>query len=238
MKEIESYIETYFGIGGNDLSSVGKLFTNTTLKKNDYLLKMSQYAQSIHFVKSGYLRMYAYNESGEKEITQWISNHGMFLTDLSSFMFGTPSRWNIQALSDCELYTISKEAFQSISSFVENWAELEKLFIAKCFVTLENRVFGQLSMTAEEKVKNLMESNPDIFLIIMMHKLFISIFLSFSTITIMAQKEIKTAIDISAPPETVWEILTAFSDYENWNPFITSVEGDFIVGEKVKIIKK
>jgi len=164
MKEIESYIETYFGIGGNDLSSVGKLFTNTTLKKNDYLLKMSQYAQSIHFVKSGYLRMYAYNESGEKEITQWISNHGMFLTDLSSFMFGTPSRWNIQALSDSELYTISKEAFQSISSFVENWAELEKLFIAKCFVTLENRVFGQLSMTAEEKVKNLMESNPDIFL--------------------------------------------------------------------------
>jgi len=52
----------------------------------------------------------------------------------------------------------------------------------------------------------------------------------------MAQKEIKTAIDISAPPETVWEILTAFSDYENWNPFIISVEGDFIVGEKVKII--
>ena len=164
MKEIESYIETYFGIGGNDLSSVGQLFTNTTLKKNEYLLKMNQYARSIHFVKSGYLRVYAYSESGEKEITQWISNHGMFITDLSSFIFGTPSRWNIQALSDCELYTISREDYQSISNLVQNWAELEKLFIAKCFVTLENRVFGQLSMTAEEKVKNLLEVNPDIFL--------------------------------------------------------------------------
>ena len=164
MKEIESYIETYFGIGGNDLSSVSQLFTNTTLKKNEYLLKMDQYARSIHFVKSGYLRVYAYSESGEKEITQWISNHGMFITDLSSFIFGTPSRWNIQALSDCELYTISREDYQSISNLVQNWAELEKLFIAKCFVTLENRVFGQLSMTAEEKVKNLLEVNPDIFL--------------------------------------------------------------------------
>ena len=164
MKEIESYIEAYFGIGGNDLSSVGQLFTNTTLKKNEYLLKMDQFAQSIHFVKSGYLRVYAYSESGEKEITQWISNHGMFITDLSSFIFGTPSRWNIQALSDCELYTISREDYQSISNLVQNWAELEKLFIAKCFVTLENRVFGQLSMTAEEKVKNLLEVNPDIFL--------------------------------------------------------------------------
>ena len=140
MKEIESYIETYFGIGGNDLSSVSQLFTNTTLKKNEYLLKMDQFAQSIHFVKSGYLRVYAYSESGEKEITQWISNHGMFITDLSSFIFGTPSRWNIQALSDCELYTISREDYQSISNLVQNWAELEKLFIAKCFVTLENRV--------------------------------------------------------------------------------------------------
>ena len=164
MKEIESYIETYFGIGGNDLSSVSQLFTNTTLKKNEYLLKMDQFAQSIHFVKSGYLRVYAYSESGEKEITQWISNHGMFITDLSSFILGTPSRWNIQALSDCELYTISREDYQSISNLVQNWAELEKLFIAKCFVTLENRVFGQLSMTAEEKVKNLLEVNPDIFL--------------------------------------------------------------------------
>ena len=164
MKEIELYIEAYFGIGGNDLSSVGQLFTNTTLKKKEYLLKMNQYARSIHFVKSGYLRVYAYSESGEKEITQWISNHGMFITDLSSFIFGTPSRWNIQALSDCELYTISREDYQSISNLVQNWAELEKLFIAKCFVTLENRVFGQLSMTAEEKVKNLLEVNPDIFL--------------------------------------------------------------------------
>jgi len=164
MKEIESYIENYFGIGGKDLTPIGRLFSNTALKKNDYLLKMNQYAKSIHFVKNGYLRVFAYNESGEKEITQWISNQGMFLTDLSSFIFDNRSRWNIQALSNCELYTISKENYQSIGNYVENWAELEKLFIAKCFITLENRVFSQLSMTAEEKVKNLFELNPDVFL--------------------------------------------------------------------------
>ncbi len=164
MKEIELYIKEYFGIRDENLASIGELFSNTALKKNDYLLQMDQYAQSIHFVKSGYLRVFAYNESGEKEITQWISNQGMFLTDLSSFIFDTPSRWNIQALSNCELYTVSKENYQSIGAYVKNWPELEKLFIAKCFITLENRVFSQLSMTAEEKVRNLLELNPDIFL--------------------------------------------------------------------------
>ena len=134
MKEIESYIENYFGIKGKSLSSVARLFNNTELQKNDYLLKINQYAKNIHFVKTGYLRVFAYNATGEKEITQWISNEGMFLTDLSSFMFNAPSRWNIQALSDCELYTISKEDYEyvlnhseSIYCFVSDQEIVDKL---------------------------------------------------------------------------------------------------------------
>ena len=51
----------------------------------------------------------------------------------------------------------------------------------------------------------------------------------------MALKEIKTTIQISATPQRVWEVLTDFNQYKNWNPFITSVEGDFKVGEIVSI---
>jgi len=110
------------------------------------------------------LRVFAHSENGKKKITQWIANQGMFLTDLSSFIFNTSSRWNIQALSNCELYSISKENYHTIGVDVHNWPELEKLFIAKCFITLENRVFSQLSMTSEEKVKHLMQLNPEMFL--------------------------------------------------------------------------
>jgi len=42
----------------------------------------------------------------------------------------------------------------------------------------------------------------------------------------MAHKEIKTSIEISASPETIWKILTNFEDYENWNPFITKISGE------------
>lgn len=164
MKEIETYIQNYLGIGGRDLSAVSDLFLNKTVQKNKFLLKTDQYAQSMSFIKSGYFRVFALNGDGSKEITQWISTKGMFVTELSSFLFGTPSRFNIQALSNCELYTISKEDWKRIGNYIPNWAELEKLFIAKCFVTLENRVFHQLSMTAEEKVRHLLAMNPEIFL--------------------------------------------------------------------------
>ena len=164
MREIEKYIETYFGIGGAYLNPVSELFKYSTLEKGEYFLRKNQYSKKLSFIKAGYLRIFAPNESGDKEITQWVSSQGMFITELSSLLFNTPSRFNIQALTDCELYTISQEDYKNIKEYVPNWPELEKLFISKCFITLENRVFEQISMSAEQKDSSLMENNSDIFL--------------------------------------------------------------------------
>lgn len=46
---------------------------------------------------------------------------------------------------------------------------------------------------------------------------------------------LKTTIEIVATPEKIWSILTDFKDYPNWNPFVTSLTGDFKVGHKIKI---
>ena len=37
---------------------------------------------------------------------------------------------------------------------------------------------------------------------------------------------IETTIDIQAPTTRVWSILTAFSSYAAWNPFIIAAEGE------------
>jgi hypothetical protein len=52
-------------------------------------------------------------------------------------------------------------------------------------------------------------------------------------ITVMA-KEIRTQIVIHATPEKVWQILTNFKDYPNWNPFIKAINGNVEVGKKFK----
>ena len=38
-------------------------------------------------------------------------------------------------------------------------------------------------------------------------------------------KEIRVETEIAAPAERVWQVLTNFAAYPNWNPFIRSVEG-------------
>ncbi len=41
----------------------------------------------------------------------------------------------------------------------------------------------------------------------------------------MLTRELVTKIDIAAPPERVWEVLTDFAAYGEWNPFLTDITG-------------
>jgi hypothetical protein len=46
---------------------------------------------------------------------------------------------------------------------------------------------------------------------------------------------IKTAIDVAASPEMVWRVLTDFPAYPKWNPFIRSVQGSAMAGQRLKV---
>lgn len=45
--------------------------------------------------------------------------------------------------------------------------------------------------------------------------------------------DIKTSIRIKATPTKVWEILTDFESYPNWNPFIKSIKGQVEQGHTI-----
>jgi hypothetical protein len=47
--------------------------------------------------------------------------------------------------------------------------------------------------------------------------------------------ELHTAIDIAAPPERVWEVLTDFARYPDWNTFLQWVHGEPVVGQHLRM---
>ena len=161
MTELEHYIKSYFGIPREDLSSIVSFFHPTTLEKGHYFLKEGQICNQLSFIRSGIIRVYVATK--EKEVTQWVGTQGYFITDLSGIMFQKPGRWNIQALIDCEFYTINSIDYHNLGHIIPRWHQLEKLFIARCFTVLEDRIFQFLSMSAEERYNILFEANPELF---------------------------------------------------------------------------
>lgn len=162
MTELEHSIQSYFGeLQPGDMETIVSLFKPETIKKGDYFLQSGKQCEKLSFVQSGYLRVFV--ETEKKEITQWISTQGYFITDLSAFLFEQPARWAIQALTDTEIVTIDKKDYLELDRMVPRWQTLEKFFIARCFTILEDRIFTHLSMTAEERYHFFFERNKELF---------------------------------------------------------------------------
>jgi CRP/FNR family transcriptional regulator, anaerobic regulatory protein len=159
--ELEKYIQSFFGVNQEDLQTISTLFKPLKLPKDDYFLKTEVYANRLGFLQAGILREFLYHDG--KEVTKWISTKGYFIVDLSSFFFGKPARWNIQALTDCELFVIYQQDYAQITQLVPKWQELEKLFIARCFSILEDRIVTHLSLSAEERYNAFFAFAPELF---------------------------------------------------------------------------
>ncbi len=48
-------------------------------------------------------------------------------------------------------------------------------------------------------------------------------------------REVRTEIEISAPALSVWRVLTNFTLYPEWNPFIRSISGELINGGELSV---
>ena len=163
MSEIVNYIETYFGIRTHEIGKISDFFEAQSIEKDSYLLKQGKYQSNLSFIRNGYVRIFNIDPNSGKEITQWISTPGTLVADAACLFFNKPARFDIQTLTDCELYTISQDDFSKIGDHVKNWNHLEKMFMAKCFNMLEDRVYSHLSMTSEERYAYFFRLNPELF---------------------------------------------------------------------------
>jgi hypothetical protein len=48
-------------------------------------------------------------------------------------------------------------------------------------------------------------------------------------------KELHSEVEINAPAERVWQLLTDFASYPRWNPFIRSISGEPTTGERLEV---
>lgn len=148
---------------------VATLFREDRLSKGDYFLRQGQTVRKLSFLIQGHLRGWA--PAGDKDVTQWIFSKDYFVTDLNCLLFGQPARWNIQAIDDCVLATLPEEQYLRIHEMVPNWDQLEKQFIGQCFISMEERVFNLLSMSARERYDYLQAIHPWYFDTVPLHYL-------------------------------------------------------------------
>lgn len=161
MNDLAAHIHHYFSISHEDSGKVAELFRPETLEKGAYWQRSGKYCNKLSFLREGLLRVYVDQPGGE--VTQWIATPGYFISDIASFLFRNTARFHIQALTDVQLFTIDHAQYLTLTQTLPKWNEFEKMFTAKCFVMMENRIFDLISLSAEERYQKMLTQHPLLF---------------------------------------------------------------------------
>jgi CRP-like cAMP-binding protein len=162
MISLSEQLSTLFDLKTDQMDQLVSLFREETMEKGEFHTKEGGYHTQLSFVKEGYMRIYSHHNG--KEVTQWISAPGDFTTELGALLFNRPARWNIVALEEVKLVSLNKDDYLKLSTTMPDWPLIERAFMSKCFMQLEDRVHSFLTLTAEERYQHLMTYRKDLFL--------------------------------------------------------------------------
>jgi CRP-like cAMP-binding protein len=138
-------------------------FQHRKFNKNDFLLQEGKICNDYLFLENGFMRSYAYDTEGNDITTNfYTSNQVVF--EVSSFFNCTPSKENIQALTDCRGWFLTYQELNRLFHEVNEFRDFGRHILVRGFSSLKIRMLSMITETAEERYASLLISNPEIFL--------------------------------------------------------------------------
>lgn len=134
-------------------------FTPKKLRKRQYLLQEGDVCKYFAFVQKGLLRSYTINEKGQEHINQFAFE-GWWISDQFSFLTGEPSKYNIEAMEDCELVLLSKPAEEELLEKIPKFERYFRILLQNNLIATQRRLVSSLSQTAEERYNELITDCP------------------------------------------------------------------------------
>jgi CRP-like cAMP-binding protein len=137
-----------------------KKMSEKNTRKKILFSKKEKLTITFLFVETGAARLF--NKENKELTIRFVFQH-QFLTAYDSFTQRTPSRCDIEALTDMVVWQIHYDDLQEIyrSQAVGNL--VGRLTVETLYVEKLNREFSFLSDTAEERYLKLMKDQPDLF---------------------------------------------------------------------------
>ncbi|KQM72914.1 hypothetical protein ASE74_21685 [Pedobacter sp. Leaf216] len=131
-----------------------------SLKKHSFYLKDGQVCKSMVIVYKGGMRVFTRNEKGDQ--TLGFAFEGEWIGDYESFLLQTPSDFFIEALEDCEVFTLSFADMQSLYLHSQRFERFGRIIAENLFIETAKSKRNLMAQSAENRYLNLIDTNPHI----------------------------------------------------------------------------
>jgi CRP-like cAMP-binding protein len=134
-------------------------FIPKKLRKRQYFLQEGEVNRYNAFIVKGAMRQYSVDSKGVEHILRFgVEN--WWMGDRESFTMLTPSKYNIDALEDCELLQVTYAAMQELIQQSPAMAKTVRIMDERSWIASQRRIHASISLTAEERYLELQASNP------------------------------------------------------------------------------
>ena len=162
MHQIKLYLDKIASISSSDWNFfISKLHRRIITKKSVFI-KVNQIENHISFIESGIVRLFIPRDNPEKEITFGFCFKNQFVSAYDSFLTQSPSNYQLQALTETAILSISYEDLQSVYKSTQIGNLIGRLTAEDLFLIKSKREQDLLNLNAEQRYLKLFEERPEL----------------------------------------------------------------------------
>jgi CRP-like cAMP-binding protein len=157
---MRNYLESFNILSNENIELFESILIQKRLKKDEFFIKEGKTCKEVAFVVSGLFRSFYYSSS-EEEVTYCFTFSNSFVSAYSSFLSQIKTVENIQALTDIELLTISRDDILKLEKSSTNWLKFFKFIAEQEYIKMEKRIFILQKESAEKRYQDLITNQPE-----------------------------------------------------------------------------
>ena len=152
--------KTSVPLNEEEFELIKKVYLPKRIRRRQYLLQEGEVCRQMAFIVKGAMRQYAVDQDGEDNIINFgIEN--WWMSDRESFLMETPSKYNIDAQEDSDVLLVTKEANEDLRNRIPAMQQLFRMLDEKHYIASQKRIKAAISLTAEERYNELMNTYPE-----------------------------------------------------------------------------
>lgn len=160
MDEFLNKMAAIIELNDEDRALVRSCIEVKSYEKGAMIQEAGQVADAFFYNIDGFVRLF-YWKNGE-ERTAYFYPKGTFVSAYESFVKQEPSRINLQTAEDTQLAIISAQAAQKLLKYSSKFEVISRVVMEDELIAHQNMIEGLLTLSAEERYQNLIESNPSL----------------------------------------------------------------------------
>ena len=162
LQQIKNYLDQIANISIADWEYFTSKLQRRFIPKKSVFLKQDAIENHISFIESGVVRLYIPKENPEKEITFGFSFKNQFISAYDSFLTQTPSAYQLQALTDTNVLSITYADLQDVYNNTQIGNLIGRLTAERLFLLKSKREQNLLNLTAKERYIKLFKDRPEL----------------------------------------------------------------------------